>query len=202
MTETLAAGQCRVPNCSWRNPKLKLYEAMFLLNPNDCARDWEEVQKIVHAAIEREDVKIVLTQKLDDQRLAYEVAGHKRATYYLVHLECDGQALPNIRRTATLTESILRALIVIDEDGAIEINPTMLQSSYGEGGRREGGFRRGGAREGYRGARRDHDAQREPRRHETRPPRDRDAPPPAGPSDQEPRQPAPADAGAGEPATT
>ena len=180
---------------------MNLYEAMFLLNPNDCAREWDDVQKVVHSAIEREEAKIVLTQRFDDQRLAYEVGGHKRATYYLVHFEADGGALPAIRRTAGLTEAILRVLIFIDEDGAIEINPTILQASYGEGARREGGFRRGG-REGYHGAGRDRDDRREPRPREPRPPHDADAPRDAGPFDEKTPQPAPADAEAGEPTTT
>jgi len=181
---------------------LNLYEAMFLLNPNDCAREWDDVQKVVHNAIERGEAKIVLTQRFDDQRLAYEIAGHKRATYYLVHFEADGGALQAIRRTAGLTESILRVLIFTDEDGAIEINSIILQASYGEGGRREGGFRRGG-REGYRGgARHDRDDRREPRPREPRPPRDADAPRDAGPSDEKAPQPAAADAEGGEPTTT
>ena len=174
---------------------------MFLLNPNDCAREWDDVQKAVHSAIEREDAKIVLTQKFDDMRLAYAVAGHKRVTYYLVHFEAGGQALPGIRRTAALTESILRVLIFIDEDGAVEINPTILQSSYGEGGRREGTFRRGG-REGHRDGRRDYDDRREPRRREPGPHHEGDAPAHAGPSGEETHEGAPADAGAGEPTTT
>ncbi|MFH0964942.1 MAG: 30S ribosomal protein S6 [Planctomycetota bacterium] len=106
---------------------MKLYEAMFLLNPNETARNWDEVRDLVHSRIEREGGKIVSTQKFDDMRLAYDMRGFKRATYYLVHFEGEGSVIAPLRRSAGLEESILRVLVLLDEDGAAELNPTILQ---------------------------------------------------------------------------
>ena len=118
---------------------------MFLLDPNECARAWDDVQGVVHGMIERDGGKLLLTQRLDDMKLAYEVAGHKRGTYYLVHMEAPGDAIATIRGRAALTEVVLRLMIVIDEDGVVEINPALLQMSRSEGpfSRRDGGMRGG-----------------------------------------------------------
>ena len=118
---------------------------MFLLDPNECARAWDDVQGVVHGMIERDGGKLLLTQRLDDMKLAYEVAGHKRGTYYLVHMEAPGDAIATIRGRAALTEVVLRLMILIDEDGVVEINPALLQMSRSEGpfSRRDGGMRGG-----------------------------------------------------------
>jgi len=109
---------------------------MFLLNPNDCARNWEDVKNIVEEIIQREGGKIVLAQKFDDLRLAYEVAGHKRGTYYLAHFEAEGDAIARIRGRTALAEPILRAMILVDEDGPVEIPGSILQVSRMEMGPR------------------------------------------------------------------
>ena len=106
---------------------MKLYEGMFLLNTNDCVRNWEEVKNAAEETITREGGKIVLSQKFDDAKLAYEVAGHKRATLYLLHFEAQGDAVANIRQRAGLIEAILRAMILVDEDGAVEIEASILE---------------------------------------------------------------------------
>jgi len=118
---------------------LKLYEAMFVLNPNECAKNWEAVRDLVHTMIEREGAQITLTQKFDDVRLAYGIGGFRRATYYLVHFEDEGPAVAPIRRAVGLDESTLRVMIVLDEDGAIEINPQLLQGLTRDQSRGSGG---------------------------------------------------------------
>ena len=174
---------------------------MFLLDPNECARAWDDVQGVVHGMIERDGGKLLLTQRLDDMKLAYEVAGHKRGTYYLVHMEAPGDAIATIRARAALTEVVLRLMIVIDEDGVTEISPTMLQMSRSEGPfqRRDGGMRRGGGRDRdrrYEGGHGDRDRRHEggppdrgPRRHERESaPDDKAAPAKAEPAQAKPAQ--------------
>ena len=75
-------------------------------------------------------------------RLAYDIGGFKRATYYLVHFEDEGAAVAPIRRAVGLDESILRVMIVLDEDGPIEINPQLLQALTREQSRAGGDYRR------------------------------------------------------------
>ena len=94
----------------------------------EAAKNWDGLCEVIHSMIEREGAKIVLSQKLDDVRLAYDIGGFKRATYYLVHFEDEGAAVAPIRRSVRLNESILRVMIVLDEDGPVEINPQLLQA--------------------------------------------------------------------------
>ena len=96
---------------------LKVYEAMFLLNNSKANKDWEAVAAHVHGILERHGVNIKKSQKWGERKLAYDISGQKRGTYMLVHFEAKGDAIAAIRRDAGLSDTILRTLIVIDEDG-------------------------------------------------------------------------------------
>ncbi len=96
---------------------MKLYEGMFLLDPGRANRDWDAVAAQVHQIIERHGGQITKSQKWGERKLAYEIAGHKRGVYMLVHFQSDGSGITGMRRDAGLSDVILRTLIVIDTDG-------------------------------------------------------------------------------------
>ena len=96
---------------------MKLYEGMFLLDNSKANKDWEAVEAHVHGILERHGANIKKSQKWGERKLAYEISGHKRGTYMLVHFEANGDAIVPVRRDAGLSDTIIRMLIVIDEDG-------------------------------------------------------------------------------------
>jgi small subunit ribosomal protein S6 len=97
------------------------YEAMFLLNNDAATADFDAASGQVDKILEKNGVKIVRKEKWDERKLAYEIRGHKRATYYLLYFRAPTTAIDPIRADATLNEKIIRHLVVSLEE-PIEIH--------------------------------------------------------------------------------
>ena len=96
--------------------KTREYEAMFLLDNAATTADYEGTAAAVDAILTRSGATIVTKEKWDERKLAYEIRGHKRATYYLVYLRGPTDSIAKIRIDAALSDKIIRSLIlVLDE---------------------------------------------------------------------------------------
>ena len=92
------------------------YEAMFLLDNAAATADFEATAAQVDKILEKHGAELVHKEKWDERRLAYEIKGHRRATYYLVYFRAPGSAIVEIERDAALNEVILRYMaVVLDE---------------------------------------------------------------------------------------
>lgn len=92
--------------------RLRKYEAMIILDSAKAGTDWDGVVGRLRELIEREGSEIESLEKWDERRLAYEVKGHKRGTYVLVHFSAPPGAVTVMRRSFELSEEIVRALIL------------------------------------------------------------------------------------------
>lgn len=90
----------------------KLYEAMFLVDSDDAASDWEGVNDVIQKMMLKADAEIVLIRKWDDRKLAYEIKGKSGGTYILCYFRADGQKIREIERAVQLSERIMRVLIL------------------------------------------------------------------------------------------
>jgi small subunit ribosomal protein S6 len=92
------------------------YEAMFLLNNDAATADFEGTAGQVDRILEKNGAKIVRKEKWDERKLAYEIKGQRRATYYLVYFSAPTSALAEVRRDLNLNETVLRHLVIgLDE---------------------------------------------------------------------------------------
>jgi ribosomal protein S6 len=130
------------------------YEAMFLLNNDAALADFDGTSGQVDHILERAGAKIVQKEKWDERKLAYEIKGQRRATYYLVYFNAPTSALAEIRRDVQLNQVILRHLVIALEEAidvhvkkradererlAEESRKASLAAGFGERrGRREG----------------------------------------------------------------
>jgi small subunit ribosomal protein S6 len=97
-----------------------IYEGMFLLDSGRAAKDWEGTKALVDSVLERYGAKPILRDRWDERKLAYTIKRQKRGTYYLNYFEAGGDAVTNIRRDLTLTEGVLRFLVLAwPEDAAL-----------------------------------------------------------------------------------
>src|SRR5262249_21932779 len=87
------------------------YEAMFLMNPA-AVPEWTDAEAEIKRLLDRAEGKILGIKRWDDRKLAYEIGGHKRATYGLVFFEADGDKIGPMERDAQISESILRVLVL------------------------------------------------------------------------------------------
>ncbi len=86
------------------------YEIMFLFDPTFAA-DGDKVREEIERILGRAEAKITFLEKWDERRLAYEIKGRRRGTYFLVYFECEGEKITGIERDARLSETVLRILV-------------------------------------------------------------------------------------------
>ncbi len=94
----------------------RTYEAMFLLDNQAAQADWDATSGKVDAILERHGARIARKEKWDERKLAYEIRGQRRATYYLVYFEAPPSAIRGISEDVNLAESVIRHMtFAIDE---------------------------------------------------------------------------------------
>jgi small subunit ribosomal protein S6 len=93
--------------------KTREYEGMFLLDNTAATENFEAAAGQVDAILQKHGAEIVHKEKWDERRLAYEIRGHRRATYYLVYFRAPSPALKEVRQDALLNETILRHLTIL-----------------------------------------------------------------------------------------
>ena len=87
------------------------YEAMFLLS-QAVAADLGSAVEHIKEIIARGHGEIVALRKWDERRLAYEIAGQKRAVYILAYFKAPGPDVAHIERDCNLSERVMRAMIL------------------------------------------------------------------------------------------
>ena len=93
------------------------YEGMILVDPVLHTADPEAVEKTVKDLLEKHGAKIQQFERWDERRLAFEIKGHKRGVYLLVHFEMPGEGVDAFRRETRIVEVILRQLVIrLDTD--------------------------------------------------------------------------------------
>jgi small subunit ribosomal protein S6 len=100
--------------------KPKKYETVFIVRPN---LDDESVDRTV-AGVE-EYIKglggtIISTDKKGRRRLAYEVSKMRDGFYVMTRFEAKPEAVAQVKRMMMLSEEIIRSLIVVLEEAALE----------------------------------------------------------------------------------
>ena len=111
---------------------LRLYEAMFLVEPN-VVSDWEATKGMIQTLMDRGKVELLTCRLWDERRLAYDIEGHKRAAYVLCHFRANGTTISSMERDVQLSEHILRVLIL----RADHIAPEQLEELQARPERRE-----------------------------------------------------------------
>ncbi len=155
-----------------------LYEGMFLVDSaKSTNKDWPTVEAHIQEIISKHGGSLVYSEKWPDRRLAYELKGCKKGTYYLTYFNAPSDSIDKMKREVTLSEHVLRVLFIQEEgldkemegrkNKEIEIPPADLSigkertfDSSGRGGGR-GGRGGGGGGGGYsddRGGNRQRDA--------------------------------------------
>ena len=84
---------------------------MFLFDPA-AAPDWEACRAELDRLMDRIGARVIVANKWDERRLAYEIRGRKRGIYGLTFFEVDPDKLTELERDTNLSEAVLRVLIL------------------------------------------------------------------------------------------
>jgi small subunit ribosomal protein S6 len=85
-----------------------IYECLFLFDSNHYARDPGGVAGSVQNTITEAGGEILVSRLWAEQRLAYQIKGHQKGTYWLTYFKLDTAKLQEINRAYQLNESLLR----------------------------------------------------------------------------------------------
>lgn len=111
---------------------MKLYEAMFVMDvqtaPDNGAMDGE-----IRRILGRAEAEVVICRKWEDRRLAYEIDGRKRGSYWLTYFNCPPEKVVGIERDVQLSEKTLRVLVLrVEEVPKSEYEPRPAEGQPAE----------------------------------------------------------------------
>lgn len=88
------------------------YEIMFIVKPNLEEAATKEVAKKFEKVLTDNGAKVTSLKDLGQKELAYEINKHKTGYYFLINVESDAEAIKEFDRLATISEELLRHIIV------------------------------------------------------------------------------------------
>ncbi len=88
------------------------YEVMFLVESGLASREWDAVEARLKDLVERSGGTILSAGRWDERKLSFEVKGARRGTYWLCYFQGPTDVPGKIRRSAALTETVLRSLVL------------------------------------------------------------------------------------------
>jgi ribosomal protein S6 len=92
------------------------YEGMFILDNNAATADYDATKGQVDEILGKHGATVVQSEKWDERKLAYDIRGHRRGTYYLAYFRAPPTAVARINEDVELNETVLRHLVLaLDE---------------------------------------------------------------------------------------
>jgi small subunit ribosomal protein S6 len=114
------------------------YEAMFLVESGLASRDWDGTEKQLKEIVEKNGATILSCGKWDERKLAFEIRGAKRGTYWLCYFRSPTDAPGRIRRSTALSEMVLRGMVLaLDEAEEVPADVTTRRTTVAIGEDRE-----------------------------------------------------------------
>lgn len=95
------------------------YEAMFLFDPS-FGSAYESCEQEIQRLMERAEAETLFCRKWEERRLAYRIRGRKRGVYVLTYFKAHPSKIVGLERDATLSEHILRLLVLRAEEVTLE----------------------------------------------------------------------------------
>jgi small subunit ribosomal protein S6 len=90
----------------------RLYEGLFLLEPNFANKDEAGAIQLVQSLLEKHGATVIRCEKWAEQKLAYEIRKNKRGAYMLAAFKVDPLKVSEIELECRLTERIMRYLLL------------------------------------------------------------------------------------------
>ncbi|MBN2293925.1 MAG: 30S ribosomal protein S6 [Pirellulales bacterium] len=89
-----------------------VYEGMYILDSNLYSRDPEAVSGQISKMIEAVGGEIMVSRMWEERRLAYQIDGHRKGTYWLTYFRAQGKEIANLERQCQLSDTIIRVLFL------------------------------------------------------------------------------------------
>jgi small subunit ribosomal protein S6 len=93
---------------------------MFLVDPLQAATNYNKVREHLHEMLAKHSMKIIKESKWGDRTLAYPIRQQRKGTYVLVYMEGPAESVRKIENDCTLSEVVMRTLILSRSKEEIE----------------------------------------------------------------------------------
>ncbi len=90
----------------------KVYEGMFILKASSAGKDWAKVSGDVRKLIESHGAEVVLMDKWDECKLAYDIKKQNKGVYLLAYFKMPPSEVSPLKREVELSSVILRMLLL------------------------------------------------------------------------------------------
>lgn len=98
----------------------RVYEGLFLLDSNRYARDPGNVSKQIDKMVEDCGGEMLASRMWAEQKLAYEINGHRKGTYWLTYFRLDSLKQKELNRACQLNENVLRNIVLKVDDRLVD----------------------------------------------------------------------------------
>ncbi|MBO5182835.1 MAG: 30S ribosomal protein S6 [Bacilli bacterium] len=88
------------------------YEILFIVRPDLEESAIKDVFKNFEAILVDNGAKVLSSKELGQKELAYEIKKHKSGYYFLINVESDSDAINEFDRKATLSEDVIRHIVI------------------------------------------------------------------------------------------
>jgi small subunit ribosomal protein S6 len=103
--------------------KLKKYEGLFLVTGSEAQKNPDAVEEHIKGLIEKCSCSLLMMDRWPEQRLAYNIKGRSKGTYFLTYFNAPPEAIDTLRRECQLSETVTRNLIIRYEKDEIPKPP-------------------------------------------------------------------------------
>lgn len=94
---------------------MRSYEGLFLVDDGRASENPQAVVDHIRGLLDRSGCAVQTLVKWDSRRLAYEIDGKRRGTYFLAKFEADPARIDGLERDCRISTVLLRAMIVRQE---------------------------------------------------------------------------------------
>ncbi len=91
------------------------YEGMFLVGNTAANDDWDNLVDHIQGVLTKHGAEVIELNKWEERKLAFNIGDHTRGTYIIVLFNADGSSITKIRHDFSLSESVIRSLILRDD---------------------------------------------------------------------------------------
>jgi small subunit ribosomal protein S6 len=114
------------------------YEGMFLVESGLASREWDAIEARLKEMVEKSGGTILSAGRWDERKLSFEIKGARRGTYWLCYFQGATDVPGRIRRSAALSETLLRCMILaMDASDEVPQDVTTRRSTVAIGEDRE-----------------------------------------------------------------
>ncbi len=98
-----------------------VYECMFIFDANAYARDPGGVSGRVSKMVEDCGGQVLASRFWNEQKLAYQIEGHRKGTYWLAYFSMDSLRVDDFKRACKLNDSVVRSLVLKVDPRLVEM---------------------------------------------------------------------------------